>query len=305
MEEGTELLQRVQNGGQLPLITSCSPGWVKFCEHYYPEFIDNLSSCKSPQQMMGAVIKNYYAKANNIDPKDIVSVSVMPCTAKKFEAGRPEQNVNGLADVDIAITTRELARMIRQAGIEFENIEDAAFDDVLGDGTGAGAIFGATGGVMEAALRTVYEIVTGEELKDIEFTSVRGVSGVKEATVQVGDLSVNVAVAHGIGNARKVLDAVKSGEKNYHFIEIMACPGGCVTGGGQPIVPASVKAVCDPREVRAKAIYEVDRSLPLRKSHENPSIKKIYAEYFGEPGSHKAHEELHTHYQKRMKYVEE
>jgi len=302
MEEGTELINRLKNGGKLPLITSCSPGWIKFCEIFYPEFLDNLSTCKSPQQMMGAVIKNYYAEKNNIDPKKIFSVSVMPCTAKKFESERPEMNSNGLPDVDVAITTRELARMIKQAGIDFANLPDGEFDDVLGDSTGAGAIFGATGGVMEAALRTVYEVLTGESLKDINFTAVRGIQGVKEATVKVGDLDVKVAVAHGLGNARKLLDAVKRGEKDYHFIEIMACPGGCVNGGGQPIVSSKTLMDVDPRAVRAAAIYDEDEAMVIRKSHENPSIQKIYKEYYGEPGSHKAHEQLHTHYTQRPKY---
>jgi NADP-reducing hydrogenase subunit HndD len=302
MEEGTELINRLKNGGKLPLITSCSPGWIKFCEIFYPEFLDNLSTCKSPQQMMGAVIKNYYAEKNNIDPKKIFSVSVMPCTAKKFESERPEMNSNGLPDVDVAITTRELARMIKQAGIDFANLPHGEFDDVLGDSTGAGAIFGATGGVMEAALRTVYEVLTGESLKDINFTAVRGIQGVKEATVKVGDLDVKVAVAHGLGNARKLLDAVKRGEKDYHFIEIMACPGGCVNGGGQPIVSSKTLMDVDPRAVRAAAIYDEDEAMVIRKSHENPSIQKIYKEYYGEPGSHKAHEQLHTHYTQRPKY---
>lgn len=302
MEEGTELLQRIEKGGPFPLITSCSPGWIKFCETFYPEFNENLSSCKSPQQMMGAVIKNYFAEQNNIDPKKIFSVSVMPCTAKKFESDRPEMNSTGLPDVDVAITTRELGRMIKQAGIDFTKLPDGKFDDVLGESTGAAAIFGATGGVMEAALRTVYEIVTGETLTDINFTAVRGTQGVKEATVKVGDLDVHVAIAHGLGNARKLLDSIKSGEKFYHFVEIMACPGGCVNGGGQPIVSAKTLMDTDPRQVRAAAIYDEDEAMTIRKSHENPAITKIYKEYYGEPGSHKAHEQLHTHYTERKKY---
>jgi NADP-reducing hydrogenase subunit HndD len=302
MEEGTEFINRVKEGGKLPLITSCSPGWIKFCETFYPEFMDNLSTCKSPQQMMGAVIKNYYAEQHKIDPKKIFSVSVMPCTAKKFESDRPEMNSTGLPDVDVAITTRELARMIKQANIDFPNLPESEFDEVLGESTGAAAIFGATGGVMEAALRTVYEILTGETLKKIEFEAVRGIQGVKEATVKVGDLDVHVAIAHGLGNARKLLDAVKSGEKSYHFIEIMACPGGCVNGGGQPIVNAKTLMDTDPKAVRAAAIYDEDEAMVIRKSHENPAITKIYKEYYGEPGSHKAHEQLHTHYTKRNKY---
>ncbi len=304
MEEGTELLERLKDGGALPMITSCSPGWVKFCEHYYPEFLPNLSTCKSPQQMMGAVIKSYYAEKNGIDPEKIVVVSVMPCTAKKFEAQRTELSSTGYPDVDISITTRELARMIKQQNIDFVRLPDEKYDEVLGDSTGAAVIFGATGGVMEAAVRTVHEIVTGKPLQDIELTAVRGVDGVKEATVMVGDLPLHVAVAHGTANARKLLDSIKSCEKSYHFIEIMACPGGCVTGGGQPLVSDEVKFHTDVRKERAKAIYEEDRNLPLRKSHENPSIKKIYEEYFGKPGSHKSHELLHTTYKKRKLYLD-
>ena len=295
MEEATEFLHRVQNGGTLPLITSCSPGWVKFCEYNYPEMIDNLSSCKSPQQMFGAVIKTYYAEKNNLDPKDIV-VSIMPCTAKKFEIGRDHQDAAGVPDVDIALTTRELSRMIKRAGIIFEQLPDEEFDNPLGESTGAGAIFGATGGVMEAALRTAVEKLTGEELKNLDFTEVRGTAGIKEATYNVAGMDINVAVASGLANARELLEKVKSGEKNYHFIEIMACPGGCVNGGGQPTQPASVRNFVDLRAERAKAIYEEDKNLPIRKSHENPMIKKIYDEFFDEPGSVKAHHILHTQY---------
>ena len=296
MEEATEFLHRVQNGGTLPLITSCSPGWVKFCEFNYPEMIDNLSTCKSPQQMFGAVIKTYYAEKNGIDPKDIVSVSIMPCTAKKFEVGRDHQDAAGVADVDIALTTRELARMIERAGIMFTQLPDEDFDNPLGESTGAAVIFGATGGVMEAALRTAVEKLTGEELKALDFTEVRGTAGIKEATYNVAGMDVNVAVASGLANARALLEDVKAGRKNYHFIEIMACPGGCVNGGGQPTQPASVRNFVDLRAERAKAIYEEDKNLPIRKSHENPMIKKIYDEYFDEPGSHKAHHILHTQY---------
>ena len=296
MEEATEFLHRVQNGGTLPLITSCSPGWVKFCEFNYPEMIDNLSTCKSPQQMFGAVIKTYYAEKNGIDPKDIVSVSIMPCTAKKFEVGRDHQDAAGVADVDIALTTTELARMIERAGIMFTQLPDEDFDNPLGESTGAAVIFGATGGVMEAALRTAVEKLTGEELKALDFTEVRGTAGIKEATYNVAGMDVNVAVASGLANARALLEDVKAGRKNYHFIEIMACPGGCVNGGGQPTQPASVRNFVDLRAERAKAIYEEDKNLPIRKSHENPMIKKIYDEYFDEPGSHKAHHILHTQY---------
>ena len=302
MEEGTELLGRLQNGGVLPMITSCSPGWIKYCEHYYPEMIPNLSSCKSPHEMLGAVIKSYYAGREDLDPNKVVVVSVMPCTAKKFEAQRPELSNNGLQDVDVVITTRELARMIKEAGIDFARLPDEDFDDMLGESTGASVIFGVTGGVMEAALRTVYEVVTGKTLEKLEFDGVRGFEGVKEATVQMGDLEVKVAVAHGTGNAARLLDAVKSGEKQYHFIEIMGCPGGCVTGGGQPIVCADVQAEVNVKELRAKALYGEDEGKKLRKSHENPSIKKLYAEFLGEPNSHRAHKLLHTTYVTRDKY---
>ncbi len=302
MEEANELVDRVTNKGVLPMITSCSPGWIKFCEHYYPEFIPNLSSCKSPHEMEGAMVKSYYAERAKLDPKDIVVVSVMPCTAKKFEAKRPELSGTGYPDVDAVITTRELAKMIKEAGIDFANLPDEDFDDLLGESTGAGVIFGATGGVMEAALRTAYEVITGKELKDVNFTAVRGVDGIKEATVKVGDLDVHVAVAHSTGEAAKLLDSVKSGEKTYHFIEVMGCPGGCVNGGGQPIVPSSIRSFMDIRVERAKALYNEDASKKLRKSHENPQIKKIYADYLDKPNSHKAHKLLHTKYVERAKY---
>ena len=302
MEEATELVDRVTNNGVLPMITSCSPGWIKYCEHYYPEFLPNLSSCKSPHEMEGAMVKSYYAEKSNIDPKDIIVVSVMPCTAKKFEAKRPELGHNGLPDVDVVITTRELARMIKQANINFMQLPDEEFDDLLGESSGASVIFGATGGVMEAALRTAYEVITGKELADVNFTAVRGVEGIKEASVKVGDLDVNVAVASSTSMAAKLLDAVKRGEKNYTFIEIMGCPGGCVNGGGQPIVDANTRAEVDIRKERAKALYNEDQAKTIRKSHENPSIKKIYADYLGKPNSHKAHELLHTSYKARPKY---
>jgi len=303
MEEATELVHRVKEGGVLPMITSCSPGWIKFCETYYPDFIPNLSSCKSPHEMLGAIIKSYYAEKAGIDPKDIAVVSVMPCTAKKFEADREELAGTGYPDVDAVITTRELARMIKEAGIDFVNLPDEDFDPLCGESTGAAVIFGATGGVMEAALRTAYETITGETLEDVNFTAVRGIEGIKEATVQVGDLPVSVAVAHSTGAASKLLDMVRSGEKNYTFIEVMACPGGCVTGGGQPIVSSQVKMTCDPRVERAKALYGEDAGKAKRKSHENEEIKKLYADYLGEPNSHLAHKLLHTHYIKREKYV--
>ena len=299
MEEANEFIERVQNGGTLPLITSCSPGWVKYCEHYFPDMTENLSSCKSPQQMFGAVLKTYYAEKMGIDPKNIVSVSVMPCTAKKFEIGRDDEAAAGVADVDYSMTTRELARLIKRVGIRFNDLPDEGFDDPLGESTGAGVIFGATGGVMEAALRTAVETLTGAELKELDFKEVRGTKGIKEATYNVAGMDVKVAVASGLGNARELLDKVKNGEADYHFIEIMGCPGGCVNGGGQPQVSGPVRNTVDVRALRAKVLYDADVAMPLRKSHENPSVKKLYEEYLGKPGSHKAHEILHTTYVKR------
>ena len=302
MEEANELIDRVTNGGVLPMITSCSPGWIKFCEHYYPEFLPNLSSCKSPHEMTGAMIKTYYAERENLNPRDIVVVSVMPCTAKKFEANRPELGHDGMADVDYVLTTRELARMIKEAGIDFVNLPDEDFDSLMGESTGAAVIFGATGGVMEAALRTAYEVITGKTLEDVNFTAVRGMDGIKEASVKIGDLDVNVAVASSTGKASELLEMVKKGEKNYTFIEIMGCPGGCVNGGGQPIVSSQIRNWTDIRPLRAKALYDEDASKKLRKSHENPEIKQIYEEYLGKPNGHKSHELLHTTYEKRELY---
>ena len=304
MEEAHEFIDRVQNGGALPLITSCSPGWIKFCEHKFPEFIPNLSSCKSPQQMFGATIKTYYAKKNNIDPKDIVMVSVMPCTAKKFEAERDDQSAagNGIPDVDVVITTRELARLIKQAGIQFTKLPDEKADSPLGEYTGAAVIFGVTGGVMEAALRTAVETLTGETLAKLDFEEVRGFEGIKEATYNVNGLEVKVAVVSGLANTKKLLNAIKNGEKTYHFVEVMACPGGCVNGGGQPIHPQYIKNFEDIRVARAKALYSIDEASTIRKSHENPEIKAVYEEFFGKPGSHLAHEILHTTYVKRDKF---
>ncbi len=286
MEEGTELIERIKNNGTLPLFTSCSPGWIKFIEHYYPEFLDHLSSCKSPQQMFGAVARSYYAEKNDIPDEDLVVVSIMPCTAKKFEATREEMN----GDVDYSLTTRELGRMIKQAGIDIMDLDEEEHDKLLGVSSGAADIFGATGGVMEAALRTAYEILTGEELEKLDFTQVRGTTGIKRSEVKIGDLNLRVAVAHGLGNARELLERMKAGEE-YHFVEFMSCPGGCIGGGGQPL-PASEDTV----EKRMAAIYEIDSGKKLRKSHENPYIKKIYEDYLEKPGSHKAHELLHTHY---------
>lgn len=302
MEEATEFLDRVQNGGKLPIITSCSPGWIKYCEHYFPEMTENLSSCKSPMQMFGAIAKTYYAEKMGIDPKDIVMVAVMPCTAKKFEIGRDDEDAAGVPDVDISITTRELARMIRQAGIKFNDLPEETFDNPLGESTGAAVIFGATGGVMEAALRTAVETLTGEELPSVDFVDVRGTAGIKTKTYNVAGMDIKVAVASGLANAKELLNKVKNGEEFYHFIEIMGCPGGCVNGGGQPQQPASVRNTTDIRALRASVLYNLDESMPLRKSHNNPSIKKLYEEYLEKPGSHKAHEILHTSYVKRSLY---
>lgn len=299
MEEAHEFLDRVQNGGKLPLITSCSPGWIKYCEHYFPDMTENLSSCKSPQQMFGAIVKSYYAAKAGVDAKDIVSVSVMPCTAKKFEIGRDDQAANGVPDVDYSMTTRELARMIKKAGIRFLDLPDEGFDDPLGRSTGAAVIFGATGGVMEAALRTAVETLTGEELPSPDFTEVRGTKGIKEATYHVAGMDVKVAVASGLGNARELLNKVKSGEADYHFIEIMGCPGGCVNGGGQPQQPGSVRNTTDIRALRAQVLYDSDKANTIRKSHENPAIKELYDNYLGKPGSPLAHHLLHTTYVKR------
>ncbi|MEI3339824.1 MAG: NADH-dependent [FeFe] hydrogenase, group A6 [Eubacterium sp.] len=300
MEEAHEFLDRVQNGGVLPMITSCSPGWIKYCEHYFPDMTENLSTCKSPQQMFGATAKSYYAEKMGIDKEKMVVVSIMPCTAKKFEIGREDQDGAGVPDVDFALTTRELSRMIKRAGIKFEDLPDEEFDMPLGLGTGAAVIFGATGGVMEAALRTAVEKLTGEELQSLDFTEVRGIEGIKEATYNVAGMDVKVAVASGLGNARKLLEKVKSGEAEYHFIEIMGCPGGCVNGGGQPQQPGYIRNTVDIRAKRAEVLYNIDKNNPIRKSHENPAIIELYDTYLGEPGSHKAHELLHTTYVKRV-----
>ena len=299
VEEGTEFINRVKNGGVLPMITSCSPGWVKFCEHYYPDLIPNLSTCKSPQQMTGAIIKSYYAEKEGIAPEKIVSVSVMPCTAKKFEHKRDDQGANGLKDVDIVITTRELANMIKRAGLQFNDLPDEDYDPALGIFTGAGVIFGATGGVMEAALRSVADILTGEDLKKLDYEEVRGTDPIKHATYEIAGIEVKVAVASGLENAAKILDEIRAGKADYQFVEIMCCPGGCVNGGGQPIVPASVRNFVDIKAKRAEVLYNEDKNLPLRKSHESPIIKKLYEDYLGEFGGHKAHELLHTSYVKR------
>ena len=306
MEEGTELLNRIQNGGVLPMITSCSPGWIRFCEFYYPEFIPNLSTCKSPHEMEGAVIKTYYAQKNNLDPKDIVVVSVMPCTSKKTEAAREQLvNADGLKDVDIVITTRELARMIREAGLDFNSLPDEGPDqDLLGEYTGAAVIFGATGGVMEAAVRTVADILEEKDLPEFEYKAVRGVDAdIKEAELTLGGKNIRVAVAHSTAAARKLLDSIKDGTApEYTFIEIMGCSGGCVCGGGQPQVPAQKLMDIDIRAERAKALYEEDEIMPQRKSHKNSQVDKIYKEFLGAPNGHLAHELLHTTYVKRDIY---
>jgi len=296
MEEGHELIHRLTTGGVLPQLTSCSPGWVKYIEHFYPELLPNVSTCKSPQQMFGAVAKTYYAEKFGLDPAKMFVVSIMPCTAKKFECTRPEMNDSGYQDVDASLTSREVGRMCREAGIDFDRIEDEEFDAPLGLSTGAAAIFGATGGVMEAALRTAYEVVTKKELENLDFIEVRGMAGIKEATIDLDGTELNVAVAHGLGNAREVLERVKRGDKQYHFIEIMACPGGCIGGGGQPI-----KTTDAVREQRIDALYREDKRMSIRKSHENPAIKQIYEEFLGEPLGEKSHHLLHTHYTERDK----
>jgi NADP-reducing hydrogenase subunit HndD len=316
MEEGTELLTRLKKvlvdgdtKTSIPMFTSCSPGWIKFIEHKYPEFLPNLSTCKSPQQMFGALAKTFYAQKRKLDPSKIVSVSIMPCTAKKFEADRPEMRSSGYKDVDFVLTTRELAVMIKQAGIDFKNLEESQYDSIMGDSTGAAVIFGATGGVMEAALRTAYEIVTGREVpfKNLDITPARGMDGVKEATIKIEGCTpdwaflegaeLKVAIAHGLVNANKIMKMCRDGKAPYHFVEIMACPGGCIGGGGQPI-PTSMEI----RKNRMKAIYSEDSHMVLRKSHQNPDVIAIYKEFLDKPNSHKSHELLHTHYVERENY---
>lgn len=305
MEEANEFLDRVNNGGILPMITSCSPGWIKFCEHYYPDLLPHLSTCKSPQQMTGAIIKSWYAEKNNINPKDIVVVSIMPCTAKKFEIGREDQDGAGLPDTDYVLTTRELSRMIKRSHIDFVNLPDEDFDPTLGVSTGAGAIFGATGGVMEAALRTAADTLTGQDIENVDYTEVRGTEDIKEATYKINGMDIKVAVTSGLKNASILLDKIRNGESDYQFIEIMCCPGGCINGGGQPIQPASVRNFTDLKALRSKALYDEDRNLPLRKSHESPIIKTVYNEYLEKPGSHLSHKLLHTSYVERFKFYKE
>jgi len=302
MEEGSELISRMNGGGTLPLFTSCCPSWVKFMEHYYPDKIDNLSSCKSPQQMYGAVMKTYYAQKEGIAPENIYVASVMPCVAKKFEITRDDQNASGYPDIDVVVTTNELAAMIKQAGIVFEILPDEDFDPAFGISTGAGHIFGTTGGVCEATLRTVHELVTGKELTSVEFSEVRGTKGIKEAEYDLNGKKLKVAVASGAANAKKLMDMIDKGEKEYHFIEIMSCPGGCVSGGAQPYQPGYVRNFTNISAERAKALYGEDKSKTMRKSHENPVIKELYDSYLGEPGGERAHELLHTSYVKRKVY---
>lgn len=306
MEEGSEFIQRLKDGGPFPMLTSCSPGWVKYCELYYPEYLENLSSCKSPQQMMGAVIKSYYAEREGLDPRKIVNVSVMPCTSKKSEAKREEMSVDGLRDIDISITTRELAQLIRQSGIIFDRLPDERPDGILGEYTGAGVIFGASGGVMEAALRTAADLLTGEDLADFNYTAVRGMEGIKEYAVTLPvdgvDTEVQIAVASSAANAAKVLDQISAGEKFYHFIEIMACPGGCIHGGGQPHVSAKARMLEDPRPKRAQVLYDEDLKCDHHKSHHNQEIQILYQDFFGQPLSEKSHHYLHTHYVARESY---
>ncbi len=302
MEEANELVERVKNGGVLPMITSCSPGWIKYCEHYYPELIPHLSTCKSPQQMFGATMKTYYAEKMGIDPKNMVVVGIMPCTAKKFETKRPNQAASGYPDVDIALTTRELARMIESAGIFFKHLPDEEFDNPFGESTGAATIFGATGGVMEAALRTAVKMITGEEAPSPDFEAVRGMENIKEADYKVGDLDVKVAVASGTKNAKEIMEKIKKGDSNYLFVEIMGCPGGCINGGGQPIQHAVVHNFIDLKARRAQVLYDADKANKKRMSHENSAIKELYDTYLEKPGSHKAHEILHTSYTPRKKY---
>ncbi|MBE6069489.1 MAG: 2Fe-2S iron-sulfur cluster binding domain-containing protein [Clostridium lundense] len=295
MEEASELIHRLEHGGTLPMLTSCCPGWINFFEHQFHDLLDIPSSCKSPQQMFGAIAKTYFAQKMGIDPKDLVVVSVMPCLAKKYEAARPEMGTNGIPDVDLVISTRELAKMIKEAGIDFNSLDEENFDSPLGESTGAGVIFGTTGGVMEAALRTAYEWITGEELADVEFANVRGAEGIREATISIKDTEVKVAMASGLGNARELLEKIREGKEQYHMIEIMACPGGCIDGGGQPYIRGNTDII----KKRRVALYTEDRNKTLRKSHENPFIQELYKDFLGKPYGEKAHELLHTTYIKR------
>ena len=302
MEEAYELIERLKTNDNLPMITSCSPGWIKYIEMNYPELLPHLSTCKSPHQMFGALIKTYFAKKENIDPKKIYVVSVMPCIAKKYERQRPEMKNDGLFDVDNVITTRELSRMIKQANIEFTTLEDSSFDNPMGEATGAAAIFGTTGGVMEAALRTAQDALTGKCMDKIDFEEVRGEKEIKKATVNIDGNDLKVVAASGLKNARKILEEIKSGNADYQFVEIMACPGGCVMGGGQPIKSSKIRREVDVRKLRADGLYSIDEKSQIRKSHENPVVRKLYKEYLEKPGSYRAHKLLHTHYTKKDKY---
>ena len=304
MEEGYEFINRVQNGGQLPMITSCSPGWINFCEKEYPDLLDHLSSCKSPHMMLGAMIKSYYAKQNHLDPKNIYVVSIMPCVAKKGEKERSQMIKDGIKDVDAVLTTRELGKLIKMFGVNFVDLKDEEFDqDMFGEYTGAAVIFGTSGGVMEAALRTVVDVLTSDDLDAIEYHAVRGQRGLKEASLQVGDMTVNVAVAHSMAIAKPLLEDIRAGRSKYHFIEIMGCPGGCINGGGQSYVNAMIRnSGFDFKGARAKALYDEDRSMPARKSHKNTQIQKLYEDFLGQPNSHLAHELLHTTYDKQKKF---
>jgi NADH-quinone oxidoreductase subunit G len=297
MEETHELIQRITKGENLPILTSCCPGWINFLEFQFPDLLNIPSTCKSPQQMFGAIAKTYYADKIGVRPEDIIVVSVMPCLAKKYEAARDEFIHNGIADVDFVITTRELGQMFVEAGIDITKLNDELYDSPLGESSGAADLFGATGGVLEAALRTAYEWITKKTLANVNFTDVRGMNGVKEATVDIDGLKVNVAVTSGLGNARLVLEKVQKGEANYHAIEIMACPGGCINGGGQPYIHGDTSIL----EKRTHGLYKIDEAKTIRKSHDNPYIKKLYDEFLGEPGSAKAHELLHTHYFRKNK----
>lgn len=302
MEEGTEFIKRLKENDHLPMITSCSPGWVRYIEMNYPENLLHLSTCKSPHEMFGALLKTYYAAKQKLNPEKLFVVSVMPCTAKKYEREKEEMKNSGLYDVDAVLTTRELARMIKSSNMEFVELEEGSFDDPMGEATGAAAIFGVTGGVMEAALRSVCEILTGKELEKIDFKEVRGQEGIKRAVVKLGEKEIKVVVASGLGNAKIIMEEIKSGKADYQFVEIMACPGGCIMGGGQPIKSAKLQETVNIREKRAAAMYSIDEKSVLRKSHKNPVLQKIYQEFLGKPGEKLAHELLHTHYKKKERY---
>ena len=302
MEEANEFIERIQNAGVLPMITSCSPGWVRFAEKNFPENLEHLSSCKSPHQMFGAIIKSYFADKYNIDKEKICVVSVMPCIAKKYECSRDEMEVDGIRDVDYVITTRELARMIKQANIDFCELEDGKFDEPMGEASGAGAIFGTTGGVMEAAIRTAVDTLEGKSMDKLEYTQVRGEKGIKEATLKIAGKDIKVAVASGLANARKIMEQIRDGKCDYHFVEIMACPGGCIMGGGQPIKSSKIRSTVDVAKLRRDALYSIDEKSIIRKSHENPFMIKLYKEFLEKPGSHKSHKYLHTTYTKKEKY---